>query len=100
MSFLKKLFGINSSSTSGAGDKTGSGSDAQEVHEGFTIAAEPQKEGGQYRLAGTISKEVDGEMKTHHLIRADVFSDKDEAVQFTIRKAKQVIKEQGERMFV
>lgn len=99
MSFFKKFFGIKSSGTTGAREESGSGSDAQEVHEGFTIAAAPQKEGGQYRLAGTISKDIGGEMKTHHLIRADLFSDKDEAVQFTIRKAKQVIKEQGERMF-
>jgi len=55
--------------------------------------------GGQYRLAGTISKEVDGEIKTHKLIRADMFSDRDEAVSFTVRKAKQVIGEQGDRLF-
>ena len=99
MSFFKKLFGIKSSGTSGAWEEPGSGGGAEEMHEGFTIAAAPQKEGGQYRLAGTISKEIGGEVKSHQLIRADLFTSQDEAVQFTIRKAKQVIKEQGDRMF-
>ncbi|MFD0916335.1 HlyU family transcriptional regulator [Pseudahrensia aquimaris] len=96
MSFLKKLFG--GSKSSGA---TGSWAepDAQEEHEGYTIAAAPVSEGGQFRLAGTISKEIDGEVKTHQLIRADMFPNKEEAVAFTFRKAKQVIKEQGDRLF-
>lgn len=94
MSFLRKLFGSRSSGTTGAWEEP-----QVETHEGFTIAADPIKEGGQYRLAGTISKEIDGETKSHSLVRADMFTDKDQAIEFTLRKAKQVIKEQGERMF-
>ena len=94
MSFFKKLFGSRSSGATGTWEQP-----KEEVHEGFTIAATPIKEGGQYRLAGTISKQVDGELKSHQLIRADLFTDQDQAVEFTIRKAKQVIAEQGERMF-
>lgn len=94
MSFFKKLFGKKSSGVSASWQP-----DAEEVHEGFAIAAAPLKEGDQYRLAGTISKEIDGEVKSHKLIRADVFVNKDEAVAFTLRKARQVIDEQGERLF-
>ena len=95
MSFLKKLFGLGQSDASGAG----SAPVAEELHDGFQIAATPIKEGGQYRLAGTISREIDGEIKTHKLIRADLFSSADECAKFTMIKAKQVIKEQGDRLF-
>lgn len=93
MSFLKKLFG-------GGGDAGGSAPAAEATeYEGFTIVPAPQKEGGQYRLAGTISKTVDGEDKSHRLIRADLFQSSDEAVDATVRKAKQVIDEQGDALF-
>ena len=65
----------------------------------FTITPNPQREGSQYRLAGIISKEIDGEVKSHHLIRADMFGSADECGEACIRKAKQVIKEQGDRLF-
>lgn len=97
MSFFKKLLGLGDkpSGASGSWEKP---AEAEE-HEGFRIVAHPVKEGGQYRLAGTISKEVGGEVKEHKLIRADLFTSLDEANSFTVIKAKQVIKEQGERMF-
>lgn len=93
MSFLKKLFGGGSDGAGG-----GSGATAEAEHEGFHIAASPQKEGGQYRLHGIISKEIDGEVKEHLLIRADLFASIDDATEATVRKAKQVIDEQGDRL--
>ncbi len=90
MSFLKRLFGAG-----GAG-----AAPAEEiVHEGYRIVATPQKEGDQFRLHGTISMEIDGEVKTHTLIRADLFPASDDCVTQTFVKAKQVIKEQGTRIF-
>lgn len=88
MSFLKRLFGGGASSPA-----------AEFVHEGYTITATPQKEGDQFRLHGTISKVVDGEVKTHTLIRADLFPAFEDCVAQTFVKAKQVIKEQGTRIF-
>jgi hypothetical protein len=38
----------------------------------------PMPEGGQYRLAGRIEKEVDGETLVRHIIRADMFSSMDD----------------------
>ena len=72
---------------------------AETDYNGFAITAAPQKEGGQFRLAGTIAKDIDGERKEHRLIRADLFTDRDEAADATIRKAKQVIDEQGDGVF-
>ena len=92
MSYLKRLFG-------GGGPKAESAPAEREAYEGFDIAAAPIAEGGQYRLAGTISKEIDGTVHEHQLIRADLFTSRDEAVAFTFRKARQVIDEQGERLF-
>ena len=88
MSFLKRLFGSGAASPA-----------ASIVHEGYTIAATPQKEGDQYRLHGKISKEIDGEVKTHTLIRADLFPAPEDCVAQTFVKAKQIIKEQGTRIF-
>lgn len=68
-------------------------------YNGFTITAAPIKEGGQFRTAGTISKEVAGEMRTTQFIRADNHSDRQSAVSHSERKAQQIVDEQGEAMF-
>jgi hypothetical protein len=91
MSFLKRLFG--------GGPKKPAEPLATTEYQGFQIQITPQKEGGQYRLCGLISKEINGETKTHKLVRADMFSSLDEVKDFTLRKAKQVIDEQGEGLF-
>lgn len=59
----------------------------------------PMAEGGQYRLAGRIEKEVGGETLVRHIIRADMFSSMDEAVNFTVRKAEQIIDQNGPSLF-
>jgi hypothetical protein len=93
MSFLKKLFG-------GGGSSSGPKVLAEASHEGCRIAAAPMPEAdGQFRLSGTIEKEIDGAVKTHHLIRADVFPSADAAAEATIAKAKRIIDEQGEGLF-
>lgn len=89
-----KLFG---------GAKAG-GSDAPEAaeaveYEGYTIVAAPLKEGSQYKTAGSISKEVDGELKSAQFIRADNHADRQSAVTHSEGKARQIIDEQGDRMF-
>ena len=92
MSLLKKLFG------------GGSGSDASPKAEtvtylGFRITPDPIREGTTYRIAARIEKEVDGQSKTHRLIRADTLEGFDAAVDASVAKAKQMIDEQGERVF-
>lgn len=85
MSLLSKLFG-------------GSGSAPEpqkETYEGFTITPNPAREGSRYRIGASIEK--DGQ--AHHLIRADMLESLDEANEASVRKAKQMIDEQGERLF-
>jgi len=90
MSIFKKLFGR------GQAEET-----PNQVLEynGFRIYPDPQKDGGQYRITARIELDVEGETKTHTLIRADTIAGLDEATKLTIAKAKQVIDEQGARLF-
>ncbi|SIT16070.1 hypothetical protein SAMN05421759_12338 [Roseivivax lentus] len=93
MSFLKRLFG-------GGGGGSSKGPAAEPIaHNGFRIIVDPIPEDGQFRIAATIEGEVDGETKSHRMIRADVIRDRDEAFEASLRKAKQMIDEQGARLF-
>ena len=65
-------------------------------YKGFQIFAEPMSEGGQYRTAGRIAKEVDGVVKQTGFIRADNNSDRQASVDHCLQKAKQIIDEQGD----
>ncbi|MFO1034337.1 MAG: HlyU family transcriptional regulator [Hyphomicrobiales bacterium] len=64
-------------------------------YKGFHIEARPFKEGGQWQLAGRISK--DG--KQHDFIRADKFSDKDECAAIAISKGQLIVDQSGDRIF-
>lgn len=92
MSFLKRLFG----KSSGA-----SGSFSPETREfaGHVISAEPVKDNGQWRLAGRIIKEENGEVKEHKFVRADLFPSRDDAVEFTFRKGELIINQMGKSLF-
>lgn len=67
-----------------------------ETYKDFTITAAPQKDPGGWRIGAVITK---GD-KTHQLIRADVIQDRDTADEASTRKAKQMIDEQGDRLFL
>jgi hypothetical protein len=92
MSFWKKLFGGGSTASEEVAN------DPVE-HKGYLIRATPFSEGGQFQTCGVISKEIGGETKEHRFIRADRFSSKDDAIDVSIRKARQIIDEQGDRIF-
>lgn len=96
MSFLKKLFGGGDKTPAAPADAAPA---ASVEHMGFTIHAEPYQEQGQFQTAGRITKEIDGEVKTHRFVRADRHAGKDDAVEFALRKGRQIVEEQGERMF-
>jgi len=70
-----------------------------EVHKGFRITPQPIHEGGHYRIAARIEKEVAGVPRFHDLVRADTVASLDEARALSLAKARQVIDEQGERLF-
>ena len=92
MSFFSALFGGRSSAP------TEKVSDPVE-YKGFIIRAAPYKNNGQYQTAGTIEREIDGARKEHRFIRANSYASYDDAVTFTINKARQIIDLQGDRIF-
>ena len=94
MSFFRKLFGRESSSGSPQTPES-----RTVEHKGFTIRATPFKEGGQFQTCGIISKEIGGVVKEHRFIRADRFAGLDEASDTAVAKGRQIIDEQGERIF-
>ena len=91
MSLLSKLMG---------GGRGGPAPEPEpEVYKDCRIFAEPANEGGKYRLGARIEKDMDGETKTHTLIRADIFEDRAAAESAALVKARPVIDEQGDRLF-
>ena len=92
MSFWSALFGRRSEG------KGGKAADSVE-YKGFTIRAAPYKNNGHYQTAGTIEREIGGVRKEHRFIRADAYAAYDDAVTFTINKARQIIDLQGEKIF-
>lgn len=65
----------------------------------FLIYPEPKSENGQYRLAGQIKKNIQGTQNQYQFIRSDLFSNRQEAEEWMVRKAKIFIDECGEKMF-
>jgi len=90
MSLLSRLFGSK---------KQDEPAVAPETYKDFSIFAEPIREGKNYRIAARITKDVGGAVKEHQLIRADTLGDLADATAASLAKAKQVIDEQGERIF-
>jgi hypothetical protein len=68
-------------------------------YKGYIIEAKPFKEGGQFQLAGEISKDIDGQKKVHRFVRADRFTDKDEAADIAISKGQLIVDQMGDAMF-
>lgn len=95
---LGDVFGKIFGGAKSAGPEAAEAADAIE-YEGFTIIAAPFKEGSQYKTAGSISKEIDGELKSASFIRADNHADRQSAVTHSEGKARQIIDEQGNAMF-
>ena len=95
MSFWKNLFGGGSSSPEPAGDKVL----GEAEHKGFLIKAIEMKAGSELQLAGTIEKEIGGELKTYRFVRADRMSSRDDLLVLAIAKGRQIIDEQGEAIF-
>ncbi|MGR3512551.1 MAG: HlyU family transcriptional regulator [Paracoccaceae bacterium] len=86
MSLFSKLFG---------GGGGAAPEPERETYEGFVITPNPAREGSRFRIGATIEK--DGQ--SHTLIRADLLETLEDANEASVRKAKQMIDEQGARLF-
>ena len=105
MSFLKSLFGLGGGKSGGA--KSGGDGAAPSrttlksaEHKGFAIDAQPYAAGGgQFQVAGLISKDINGSRKEHRFVRADRCATLEEAADYSLTKARQIIDQQGDRLF-
>ena len=91
--FLRNLFGAGAP---GAGDQ-----DAANTVEynGYLIRPAARRQGSQWLTVGVISKAFDADVKEQHFIRADTYSSKQDADACAITKARQIIDEQGDKLF-
>jgi len=92
MNIVRSLFGSKESGTESVA------AEATE-HEGYLIRPAPRRQGSGWLTAGTIAKQFPDGPKEHQFVRADTFADRDAAIAFSVSKARQIIAEQGDRMF-
>jgi hypothetical protein len=92
-SFLKSLLGL------GGGGGAASPTEEATEYNGYRLYATPFKDEGQYRTAGRIEKDFDGGVKEHKFIRAEKHASLDEAQEFSLNKARQIVDQNGDRMF-
>lgn len=95
MSLFSKLFGGGSPKEPEAPIR-----EEPVTYDGYSISAAPEKaDGGQWRLAGYITKKSDEGDMERQFIRADLYSSREDAIEYAIKKGQQVLDQQGDRIF-
>lgn len=92
-SILSGLFGTGGSTAAAA--KTFEATE----YKGFRIVPAPYPAKGQFQTAGTIEKDDAAGAKQHRFVRAETHATLEDAVAFSIAKGKQIVDEQGSRLF-
>ncbi|GMQ75749.1 MAG: HlyU family transcriptional regulator [Gammaproteobacteria bacterium] len=67
-------------------------------YKGFSIVPTPRKVQGGWTTEGTISKSTGDDTRSEHFIRADMLMSEQDAVDYSVAKAKKIIDEQGDRL--
>ena len=94
MGFWNNLFGGG-----GKSEATETSVGATEEYKGYRIRALVMRAGSEYQLAGEIEKTIDGAARVHKFIRADKFGSSADAQTSALGKGRQIIDEQGDRVF-
>lgn len=68
-------------------------------YRGYRIRPAPYPSNGQHQTAGYVEKDFPEGMKSHRFVRAETHPSRDGALDFSVSKAKQIIDEQGDRIF-
>jgi hypothetical protein len=99
--FMTSIFKGLWSRLTGGGEGEGAQEPPMEAieYKGYRIRPAPYPAKGQFQTAGVIEKDFETGMKEHRFIRAETHASKDDAGAFAIAKAKQIIDEQGDRIF-
>src|SRR4030095_12014782 len=93
---LKAAWARLASAASGAADVAAA---PPVEYKGYRIRPAPYRANAHYQTAGTIEKDTPDGVKEHKFIRADTYQSRDDAIAFTISKAKQIIDNQGDNIF-
>ncbi len=68
-------------------------------YNGYNITPAPAKVAGGFRVGAKITKEKDGQVLTHDMVRSDVIQSKEEALRISELKAKMVVDQLGDDIF-
>ena len=68
-------------------------------HNGFRIRPAPYRAEGQFQTAGTIEKDFPDGTREYRFVRAERHASRDEAASFAVTKGRQIVDEQGDRIF-
>lgn len=68
-------------------------------YNGYVIVPAPRQDKGVWYVSGSITPADAADDRTHAFIRADNSPDRDQCVELTVMKARQIIDLEGERMF-
>ena len=93
MGLFRKFFG------GGAAAEAPAKAETPTEYKGYLIHPALRRHGAGWLIAGTITKAFPDGLREHQFIRADTFTDRGDGVLFCIQKAKQIIDEQGDRIF-
>mgnify|MGYP000539584069 CR=1 FL=1 len=91
--FFKRLF------ASAANENEPQGNDPDEVYNDVELFARPVGEGGQWRVAGTLRKQVEGQVVERKFVRADLLPDQETARTMTLAKARMIIDQNGDSLW-
>ena len=96
---LEKLKAAWSRLASGGGHPSNGPAIQTVEYKGYRIKPAPYRANDQYQTAGVIEKDTPEGVKEHRFVRADTYHSRDDAIAFTVSKAKQIIDQQGDRIF-
>ena len=68
-------------------------------YRGYRIRPAPYRSNGQFQTAGTIEKDFPDGVKEHRFVRAETHAAREDAASFAVSKGKQIIDQQGDRIF-
>ena len=85
---------IKNQLTRGADSEAAASRDRAVEYQDCTIIPTPRKSANGWTTEGDIERDVDGEVRSEHFIRAETHTDPEQAVSHTITKAKRIIDEQ------
>ena len=96
-SLLSRLFSFLGGK--GAEPAASASAETREAYKDVALIAHPIREGNQFRISGTVEKRDGETVMVRRYIRADVFTSEKDAVEFTLRKGRQIVDQYGPSLF-